>query len=344
MAEYLAPSVTRRRLIVGAAAALGAGPLLLTGCGRSKSNATGSKLDQVTYLTGLGLTGKESYALVAQALGYFAAEGLEVKIQAGAAGDSNLNLLAAGKAEFSAIDYAGAVVRAGKGTLGGVRAISVSYSKTMSAVMTLASSGISQPRNLIGKKLAGVTGAVPRTMFPSYAQLAGLSPKEINSVSWQKTDAAGLIPALTAGNVDGIGFFVSNVPNVQAAAKGATINVLPYSHYLNDLYGDIIVARPGLDQDLCVRFVRAVWKGLQYAIGHPDEAGNILHTAVPTALPTVAAAGLRLLTSYVTSPLADPSLVARSFSLIQRTGQIPSANIDPSSVVDFSVGNALGKL
>lgn len=336
---WTAPSVTRRRLIVGAAAVLGAGPLLV-GCGKSSEKTSSSKLDQVTYLTGLGATGKESYVWVADAKGYFADEGIKVTIEQGAAGDSNLNMLNGGKAQFAAIDYAGAVRRAGDGSgqFKDVRVIAVIYAKSLMALHSLASSNIRQAMDLIGKRIAQTTGAVTKDLFSAYAGQAGLSDAQIQSVQWQETASTSLPQLLGSKKVDAVGTSLLNQPMLQAAAK-VKVTSLPYSRYLGDLYGDVIAAPTSLDAGLQERFIRATWRGLLYAVGHPDEAGDILQASVPTVKSTVSATALRMLPDYVRSPVVDPSLVTRSISLLQSVHTIPGGKIEPSTVANFEIAS-----
>ena len=67
---------------------------------RARAPGGGSVLERVTYLTGLGAFGREAFAWVAAAKGYFRDAGLEVTIVPGAAGDENLKKIAAGTAQF----------------------------------------------------------------------------------------------------------------------------------------------------------------------------------------------------------------------------------------------------
>ena len=314
----------------------------MVGCGKSKGTAASGELGEVTYVTGLGATGKESYPWVADAKGYFAAEGIKVKILLGAAGSSNLNLLHAGKADFAAIDWATAIQRAGQGQFGNIRVSSVSFSKTLVALMALTSSGIKQPGDLVGQHVAQTTGAIIHPLFRAYAGQVPLSPTDIQKVIWVDTQGSNLQPMLAAGQVDAIGLYVPNRPAVEKAA-GQPVTVLPFSTYLSDLYGDVIAAPTSLSVDLRARFCRALFKGLQYAVANPDEAGDILHAAVPSAQAAPAAAGLKLLPGYVASPQADEGFVVRSIALCQSVNLITS-RLDPGDVVDFRVGNALGKL
>jgi NitT/TauT family transport system substrate-binding protein len=310
---------------------------LATGCTAVSEHTDGARaVDQVTFLTGLGQTGREGYAYVADAKGFFAAEHIKVAVKAGQAGEYNLQLLRGGQAQFVAIDYSGAVVRAGTGKFDGVRCIAVLQQRTTIALMALARSGITSARDLIGRTIAQPAGAVTKTLFPAYAKLARLDPAQIATVSWIDAPGAQLPSLLAAGKVDAIGQFVPAAPTVSAAAKGAQVTVLPYGDYMGDLYGNVLVTRTDVEPDLQRRFTRALFRGLAYAVDHPDEAGQIIHAAAPTTPAAGAAAELRLLKPYVGAPVANPDLVARSIALMQGIGMIP-APIPPEQVFDFAI-------
>ncbi len=72
----------RRRSLLAVAGGLASGLFLLTGCGGDKPGGrSGRGLDEVTYVTAMGTTGREAFAWVADTKGFFKAEGLKVKIE-----------------------------------------------------------------------------------------------------------------------------------------------------------------------------------------------------------------------------------------------------------------------
>jgi NitT/TauT family transport system substrate-binding protein len=317
--------------------------VLLAVGGCSGSEAVERAVDQVTYVTGLGQTGREGFAHVAAAKGFFADEHIKVSVKPGQAGEFNLQQLRGGQAQFVAIEYAGAVDRAAKGQFDGLRCISVLHVKTTAALMTLAKSGITTPRDLPGRTIAQAPGSVVKTVFPAYAKIAGLDQAQINAVKWRDAPGPQLPALLAAGRVDAVGQFAAAVPTVSAAAKGQQVVVLPYGDYMTDLYGNVVVARTDTDPDLQRRFVRALHRGLRYAVDHPEESGQIIHAAVATTPAEGAAAELQLLKPYVGSPQATPELVARSVALLQGIGQIPGP-IAPEKVFDYSVASAASEV
>jgi NitT/TauT family transport system substrate-binding protein len=326
-------SHTRRRVL--STAMLGAASAVTGACSAEhpKSNAPRA-LEKVTYLTGLGAFGREAFAWVADANGYFRDAGLAVTIVPGAAGDENLKKIAGGAAQFGVIDYSGAVIRAGKGAFDPFRLVAALNNQTLIAIMSLVGRGITIPADLRGKTIAQAEGAVIKTLFPGYARLAGLDP---NTVHWVEVAATNLPALLAAGKVDAIGQFVVGKPAVAAAAKRPVGDVitLPYSTYMTDPYGNALVTSKQLvdaKPDLVKRFTGALLHGLTYAVANPEESGRILNKAVPASNPDTAAAELRLLANYVgRSPsgapigVFEPAKVSRGIALMQSLGQFPTA-------------------
>ena len=326
----------RRRLLgtaglVAASAVTGA-----CSAGRPKPALQPSTRDKITYLTAFGSFGREGYAWVARDKGFFAEAGLEVDIKPGAAGDLNLKTLAAGQAQFTVIDYSGALVRAGNGSFGDFRCVAALTSRTLIALMSLAGYGIQAPADLKGKTIGQAQGAVIKTLFPAYARLAGVDP---DTVKWLEFTPQELPALLASRRVDAIGQFVVGQPAIAKAAGGRDVVVLPYSNFLGDLYGNVLVTRTDLlntRPELVQRFTGALLRGLDYAVAHPEEAGQILHKAVPTTDAVTAAAELILLRAYVgTQPgRFDAPKVRRGIALLQGLGLF-SSGFDPEQLVSF---------
>ena len=324
---------------------------LVASCSSSKPspNAAKDKVDKVTYVTGFGTFGREAYAYYGLEKGYFRDEGIDLTIIPGAGGNQNLKFLDSGKAQFTAIDYSGAIVDYGTNNDANFKIISAINQRTTIALMALSSSGISRPSDLSGKTLGVATGAVPQTLFPAYAQLAGIP----NDVKWQPTTPQELPRLLVSKRVAAIGQFVVGAPAIQAAAKAAnlsdTIVTLPYSQYVGDLYGNVTVAPTKLissNPDLVRRFNRAYIKSLREALADPTGVGTILHKHVVTQKPEPATAEVKLLAPYCGTGQQigsmDEAKVARSIAILQGVGMIPAA-FDPKKMVDFDVVQDLSK-
>jgi NitT/TauT family transport system substrate-binding protein len=335
------PVVTRRGF--GALVAAATAAPVLAGCGAAKPRAKRSRtMDRVVYLTAFGTNGRDGYAHVASAKGFFAEAGVKVSIQGGKAGESNHLLLTSGQAHFASVDGAGAFIRYATGKDTGFRIVAAIQQSTLVSIVTMADRGIAGPRDLTDRTLGVAAGAVPHTLFPAYARLVGVDPKR---VTWTNASPDQLPGLVIANRIDGAGLFLVAKPSVEAAAKGRKVFVLPYSDVLPDLYGAVTVTQKKTlaeNPDLVRRFTRALLRGLEYAVTNPGEAGQILHAAEPTQDPKLAAAELDMMRPFVLPaglPVGaiDRTRAAKNIALLKSVELVPAAAdgaiID--QVVDF---------
>jgi NitT/TauT family transport system substrate-binding protein len=320
--------------------ALAAVVMVAGGC-TSKTNGTASqaKPDKVIYVTSFGNFGRDAYVWVAKEKGYFKAANIDVQIEAGT-GTNNVQEVASGKAQFTAVDFSGGIIQISKATSPlNIRAIAAIQQTSMAALMALPGAGISQPSDLVGKTIASTPGSVDQLLFPTYAKLAGFDPSKTKFVSGQATQLAQM---LATHQVDAIDQFVVGQPSIQAVVKQQPV-VLPFSKYIGDLYGNALWTSTSLIQSnpgLVKRFRDALMKGLTDALADPTGAGKILQKNVPTANPTSAAAELTLMKNYVESGGAVGNITsdrtAQMVAILQGSGAIPKA-IAPNDLVDFNL-------
>jgi NitT/TauT family transport system substrate-binding protein len=312
--------------------------LLITACGESEGGSARS--DKVTYLTAFGAVGRDAFAWVALEKGYFRDAGLDVTVQLGAATSENLKVLAAGRAQFAALDLTGAWILAGKGQYRDFRAIAAIHQRSLVSIITLPGSGITRPADLEGHKLGAATGGVNQLLFPAYAKHAGIDPAK---VTWVNAQPAQLPTLLASGRVDALSTFLIGARGIEKAAGGKRAVVLPYGDYLPELYGNGLIAPASLLKDkpeLARRFRDAALKGLAYTIDHPDEAAQILKKAQPAADLTAAVGEITLMKPYVkASGAIDRARVAAAISTLETNGLVP-AGLTPESLVDFDVAPA----
>jgi NitT/TauT family transport system substrate-binding protein len=303
---------------------------------------TGTKEpDKVTYLTAFGAVGRDAFAWVAQEKGFFKDAGLDVTIQLGAAVDQNLTALAAGQAQFAALDFTGAVIQAGNGKFKDFRAIAAIHQQTLVSIVSLEGSSVAQPKDLEGKKIGAATGSVNQLLFPAYAQLAGIDAQK---VTWVNVAPPQLPALLASSQVDALSTFLIGRGGIEKAA-GKKALIMPYSDYLSDLFGNALVTSAALakdNPDMVKRFGDAALKALKWTIENPDEAAQILKNANPAADIAAATGEIKLMAPYVkpggNAPIGylDQQRVAKAIAILQGAGLMP-AGLAPEAVVAFDV-------
>jgi NitT/TauT family transport system substrate-binding protein len=318
------------------------------GCSSDDSDSASAggtqSLEKITYLTSFGTFGRDAYAYVAKDKGYFKDAGFDVDIKPGNGTLENLKAVVGGQAQFTPLDLTGLLLAAGqaKDPITGFTAVAGIQQRTMAAIISLQGLGVTTPKDLEGKTLADSPSSVVRNLFPTYAKLAGIDYKK---VTWQNGTPQTLMGTLASKKVAGIGQFVVGKPTVEAIAKTPAV-VLPYSDYLQDLYGNVLVTSAQYAQaspDKTKKFTAALLKGLSDSITNPAEAGTILKKYVPTANPQAAAAELQLMGPFVKSEASgvpvgalDSQRVARSIAILQGSGQI-QPGLTPEKVIDFDL-------
>ena len=310
------------------------------GSGATSAGGKGGELTKVSYVTGFGAVGRDAFAWVAKDKGYFQDAGLDVDIQLGAGNTQNLTLMKSGQVQFAAMDFSGATVLSGQGKFTNWRAVAAIHQQTLVSIMTTADTGITKPADLTGKKIATATGSVSELLFPAYAKLAGVDPKTVTMQGVQSTALNGL---MAQRKVDALSTFLLSKGALATASKKDVV-VMPYSDYLGDLFGNVIVARDDVitgNRDLVKKFVGAMLKGLQYTLDHPDEAAAILNKAQPTSKIPAAVGEINAMKPYTSPPngaplgTIDQQRVARTIAILQGNGLMP-AGMTPDKVADFS--------
>ncbi|MGI0493076.1 ABC transporter substrate-binding protein [Alkalinema pantanalense CENA528] len=206
--------------------------------------------------------------------GYFAEEGLDVKLERGYGSSDTITKVAAGQFEIGFGDIYSMIEFNAKNPNDSVVAVAVPYNRSPFSIVTLKSSNINDPKGLAGKKLGAPAGDAPRRIWPVLASQLGLKP---DSVEWITMEPKLREAFLLKGDVDAVsGFATTVVPSLEKAGKKPEeFNVFYYTDYGLDLYGNAIVVKKAfLDQnpEVVKSFLRAYVKGFQDTLKDPVAA------------------------------------------------------------------------
>ena len=194
--------------------------------------------------------------LIAIDKGYYAEEGLTVNYSPGGPNLIPEGALLAGKADIAlttVVTTAKAVAEKGAK----LKIIGTQYQKSPAAFISLATSGISNPKDLIGKTVAVST--VASSTVQAFLKVQGIAPDQLHIVPYQFNPTP-----LINGEVDAVVDFVTELPFMIEKASGKKVQFfLLYDHGL-PLYVDLVTVsdetlktkRPEL-----IKFLRATRKG-----------------------------------------------------------------------------------
>lgn len=190
--------------------------------------------------------------------GFYAAEGIDLTIEAGGGSGKTIQAVAQEQTTFGWADTPPLL----KGITTGmkIKSLGVYLQKGPSSIEFLADANIKKPADLKGKKIGGTPGDAMYATFPAWLKVNGLTPEDVTIVN---VDAAGKIAALAEGKVDAImGFFHDQGPTIEAKT-GKKVEYLLYADWgMNVLGTGIVVNEATLAQDpaMVKAFVRATQK------------------------------------------------------------------------------------
>jgi NitT/TauT family transport system substrate-binding protein len=206
--------------------------------------------------------------------GFYKAEGIDLEILEGKGTGPTVQLMAAGTDTFAYAELGTMMTGVAKGLP--LKAVMLAIPEFPYAVIALQESGIKQPKDLIGKRLATNPGIAGDKAFLEANGLTGkvevvylAAQTKIQAVLLKKADA-------TTGLIN------SQVPSMEA--QGARVNIMKFSDWgaLQIGYGFFVNTATIRDKpDLLQRFLRATLKGYEFARRNPDPAVDDLMKHFP---------------------------------------------------------------
>jgi NitT/TauT family transport system substrate-binding protein len=189
------------------------------------------------------LQGPQSTFLRAAESGCFARAGLDIVIDRGFGSGDAVAKVAAGNYDIGFADLNVLMEFNARSSGPKALAVFVMHDASSAAVLTLTSTGIAAPKDLIGKRLGAPTGDASRRLFPILAKSAGL---DAASVIWQNISPELREPMLARGEVDAItGLTYTGIMSLVAVGVPADrIRALKYADYGADLYGHALIVNP----------------------------------------------------------------------------------------------------
>jgi len=204
--------------------------------------------------------------------GFFKDAGIDVTIVRGYGSGDTVNKVAAGAAKFGVADV-GAVLAGRAQQQVPVKSIVAVYTYSPHSMFVLKSSGITDFKQLAGKKIAVSAGNSHRVYFPEVARRVGIDPE---SVTWVTTDASAMAAMMIAKRVDAAPFYSIHqyYQNKAAVSAGEEIVALPFVSAGFAIYASSLITTDETiktNPDLVKRFVGAAAKSYVFARDNPVE-------------------------------------------------------------------------
>ena len=215
--------------------------------------------------------GPAALFLTPVAKGYFAANKLDVTVDAGNGSGGAVTRVASGTYDMGFADLAALMEFHANNPDAPNKPVAVMmvYNNTPASVMALKKSGITKPSDLNGKKMGAPVFDAGRRAFPIFAKA-----NKITGFTWTAMDPPLRETMLARGDVDAItGFTFTSLLNLEArGVKAEDVVVLPYADYGVKHYGNAVIVSPKLIREnpaAIKAFLLAFTKGMKDVIGNP---------------------------------------------------------------------------
>lgn len=261
--------------------------LVLTGCSNSgdsgddSGNTPSGQAEKISFVLDWTPNTNHTGVYVAQEKGYYAEEGLEVEIIQPSEDDS-MGLVATGKSEFGVSFQENLGIALASENPMPVTAVATIINHNTSGLISLLDSGIETFKDLEGKKYATWGNEIEQSILKFAVESEGGDFSKVELVPNTASDAISL---LQSGAVDAVWVF-ETWDNVRADLDEIIYNYVPFAQAspILDYYTPIIIANDEFlanNPEAAAAFMRATSKGYNFAIENPEEAADILLTAVP---------------------------------------------------------------
>jgi NitT/TauT family transport system substrate-binding protein len=269
--------------------------LVLAACSDTTQNGEGGEdqgLTAVTFRLDWIVDGSHTCFYNALSQGYFRDQGLEVEILEGAGSGTAATLVANGTDDFGFADAG--VMAASVNDGAEIKMVAGIYERTPSIILSLASSNIEAPEDLVGKSVGAATTGAPLQLLPAYLNANGVDPNDVRVVNM---DPAAELPALFEGRVDALVAYSSSELPIAETERPGELSVQYYAdHGVVTLSNGVITRNDMIENnpEIVQAFVTAVQKGFEDCQNDSDGAVQRLVDRFPqTVSPDAATIALR---------------------------------------------------
>jgi NitT/TauT family transport system substrate-binding protein len=252
--------------------------------------------------------GSNAAWFLAQEKGYFRDAGLQVTLDASNGTGDVLSRLTNNSYDFGFADIGALMEFAARNPQQAPVAVMAIYANSPLSVVALRKSGISGPKDLVGKKLGGPATDGAFRMLPAFTKATGL---DVSQVRLENIDIRVRETLLFRGDLDAVAGFDSSIWfNLKAmGVKWEDVVFMRYADQGLDLYGNaLMVSRRMLESNPeAVRaFVRATALGWRDAMANPAAAIDAVAKRDPLINKAIEIEKLEwLLKNQIRSPLSE---------------------------------------
>jgi len=244
------------------------------------AEANAKDLVPVTVRLAFNYNGHRSPYLLGADKGFYAEEGLDVKVLEGKGVTSSMQLVASKQDTFAVVDPPSLMLGVAQGMP--IRQVVQIYQVSPNALISWESAGIKKPADLIGKTVATLQGDTTTTMLCALLAKNGVDSQKVKIVT---SDGGTRNQTFLSKRAEAITGFTNDSYVGLKSTADAPISYFAYSDFGIDTMGDGVAANIETiraNPDVVRGFVRGTLRAYKYALEHPEEAIASLAKAAPS--------------------------------------------------------------
>lgn len=282
---------------------------------------------------------------LAMALGYFEDEGIEVEITNGSGADNVMTALLTGEADIGLMGCEANIYVYLQGKKDYPKVIAQltkrdgSFLVGRTPIENFDYSSIDNKTVLMGRK-----GGTPAMILQYVLNNKGYY-NDVNIKMDYSIEFGALGPAFTGGTGDFVPLFEPAASQVVKEGKGYILSAIgmdsgeiPYTCY--SATADFLSKHP----DKVEKFLRAVWRGTEYAMTHSaEECAKLVQKyfdGTTLDLITSAISNYQKYDTWMTTPVTNKDAFNRMQDIMDNAGEL-SSRVDYGTIVDNSIANSI---
>ena len=240
----------------------------------------------VRMLLNSGFTGANAWLLLADARGYFRAEGLTVEFTPGRGAFTAAARIDPEGFDFGFGDINAVIEEVSRNRDRAPIGIFMLFNRSPSAIILPAGSRINSPKQLEGRTIIGHATDVARNTFAASAARTGIDTTRVKIVA-DSSGWAALLGAMEQGRADAVfEYLTTSTAAVEQMKRdvASTLRFLPFRDVVPELYGSTLMASRSMVSgapDVVRAFLRAANRGLVDAVADPAAALTALAVRDP---------------------------------------------------------------
>ncbi len=225
-------------------------------------------------------SGPQAWFFLADARGYLRDEGLALEFTEGDTAANTIPKMAGGGFDAGYGDMNALIEHIAAGLPNAPQAVFASYNASPYTLAVAASSEITSPQQLVGKRLVAHPNDAALNLFAEFCAKTGLDARSV-SIEISAAPHSELVPRLLAGRWDAMFGFVNTLvaASIDAGVAPSGLRFIEYHDHVPELYGMAIMVTRKLAAEspqTVQRLLRALNQGLIDTAADPEAAMDAL--------------------------------------------------------------------